>query len=74
MALTTKVNLALPTAMLDDLDRLAKREHRTRTDLIREAARRYLQADTDRIARNLAGIQMREGQCESTSTAKLTQA
>jgi predicted transcriptional regulator len=37
-----KVLIALPPAMLEQVDFIAKCEHRTRSDLIREALRRYL--------------------------------
>lgn len=37
-----KVLIALPPAMLEQADFVAQSEHRTRSDLIREALRRYL--------------------------------
>lgn len=37
-----KVLIALPPAMLEQVDFIARCEHRTRSDLIREALRRYL--------------------------------
>ena len=37
-----KVLIALPPAMLEQVDYIASCEHRTRSDLIREALRRYL--------------------------------
>lgn len=37
-----KVLIALPPAMLEQVDFIAMHEHRTRSDLIREALRRYL--------------------------------
>jgi hypothetical protein len=37
-----KVLIALPPAMLEQADHVAHCEHRTRSDLIREALRRYL--------------------------------
>jgi metal-responsive CopG/Arc/MetJ family transcriptional regulator len=37
-----KVLIALPPAMLEQVDWVAKQEHRTRSDLIREAIRRYI--------------------------------
>ena len=36
------VNMTVPVALLKEIDRLAKREGRTRSELFREAARRYL--------------------------------
>lgn len=37
-----KVLIALPQAMLEQIDYVATAEHRTRSDLIRESLRRYL--------------------------------
>ncbi len=37
-----KVLIALPPAMLEQADFVAHCEHRTRSDLIREALRRYI--------------------------------
>lgn len=37
-----KVLIALPPAMLEQVDFIAQCEHRTRSDLIRESLRRYL--------------------------------
>lgn len=37
-----KVLIALPPAMLEQIDFIAQVEHRTRSDLIREALRRYM--------------------------------
>ncbi|MDE2100192.1 MAG: ribbon-helix-helix protein, CopG family [Patescibacteria group bacterium] len=38
-----KVLIALPPPMLEQVDYIAQCEHRTRSDLIREALRRYLE-------------------------------
>lgn len=38
-----KVLIALPLAMLEKADYVAHAEHRTRSDLVREALRRYLE-------------------------------
>lgn len=37
-----KILLAIPPAMLAQVDSIAKLEHRTRSDLVREALRRYI--------------------------------
>lgn len=37
-----RVIVSIPDELLVKLDRLAKREHRSRSELLREAARRYL--------------------------------
>lgn len=38
-----KVLVALPPGLLDQVDFIAKCEHRSRSDLIREALRRYIE-------------------------------
>ena len=38
-----KVMISLPKALLDAVDRAASEEHRSRSDLLREGARLYLQ-------------------------------
>ena len=38
-----KVLIALPPAMLEQIDFIAQCEHRNRSDLIRESLRRYLE-------------------------------
>lgn len=37
-----KVLVALPPGLLEQVDQVAQTEHRTRSDLIREALRRYI--------------------------------
>jgi CopG family transcriptional regulator/antitoxin EndoAI len=39
---TKIVNLSFPENMLDDMDKAAKKEYRSRSELVREAVRRYL--------------------------------
>lgn len=39
-----KVLISLNPAMLEEIDFIASQEHRTRSDLIRESLRRYLEA------------------------------
>jgi Arc/MetJ-type ribon-helix-helix transcriptional regulator len=36
------ISISIPEEMLPDIDAAARREHRSRADLIREALRRYL--------------------------------
>ena len=40
---TQTFNIALPKALVKKIDRLAKKEYRNRSELIREAARVYLE-------------------------------
>lgn len=41
--MASKVLIAIPSPMLADVDMVAEAEHRTRSDLIREALRRYIE-------------------------------
>lgn len=45
----TVVNISLPQELLEEVDLLAQREKRTRSELFREAVRRYLE-DKARLA------------------------
>lgn len=38
-----KILVGIPIGMLEEADRIAKTEHRTRSDLFREALRRYIE-------------------------------
>jgi Arc/MetJ-type ribon-helix-helix transcriptional regulator len=40
--MTTKVMLSFPEEFLTEVDRLAKQEHRSRSELVREALRLYI--------------------------------
>ena len=46
--------VSMPEELLRKLDRLAKREHRSRSELLREAARRYLNHPEELIAQHPA--------------------
>ena len=41
--MTTKILVSLPQEFLDEVDHLAAEEHRSRSELIREALRAYLE-------------------------------
>jgi metal-responsive CopG/Arc/MetJ family transcriptional regulator len=38
-----KILIAIPSPMLERMDEIAQAEHRTRSDLVREAIRRYIE-------------------------------
>lgn len=40
---TVTVNISFQDSLLNEIDKTAKREHRSRSELIREAARLYIQ-------------------------------
>lgn len=64
-----KILIALPPGMLEIVDFIAQAEHRTRTDLIRESLRRYI----DQFRRT-QGAQFTVSTLESTpvTTPQLT--
>ena len=39
-----KILIAIPLGMIAEVDRVAAEEHRTRSDLVRESLRRYLES------------------------------
>ena len=47
--MTQKVMVSFPEEFLSQVDALAQAEHRSRSGLIREALRRYMQAREDQI-------------------------
>ena len=53
-----KILISLPQEFLEDIDRVAKEEHRSRSELIREALRSYLET---RQVRKLRLKQISEG-------------
>ena len=56
MSQPRKILIAIPPAMLEQVDYLAQVEHRTRSDLVREALRKYLQAHQERMSRCAPGV------------------
>jgi metal-responsive CopG/Arc/MetJ family transcriptional regulator len=57
VAMPRKVLVALPAALLEQVDDVARTEHRTRSDLIRESLRRYLEV-FKRKSKELDGLQI----------------
>lgn len=51
--MSKKILIALPPTMLESVDQVATNEHRTRSDLVREALRQYLERFKDRMARRI---------------------
>lgn len=47
--MTTKVMISLPEPFLEEIDRRAKVEHRSRSEFLREAVRFYLRAQEGRL-------------------------
>lgn len=47
--MTTKVMISLPEPFLEEIDRQAKAEHRSRSEFLREAVRFYLRAQEGRL-------------------------
>ena len=59
MRTSQTISISLPPAQLREAERLARKENRTMSELVREALRRYQQPDdpTIRLAAALAGLQ-----------------
>lgn len=62
------LSISLPEAMAEDVDRAAEREHRTRSELVREALRLYLvgipvdePAEDERAAMRRGKAEIRRG-------------
>jgi metal-responsive CopG/Arc/MetJ family transcriptional regulator len=49
--ITVTFSISLPPEMAEELEEIRKKEHRTRSELIREALRRYISASL-RIAKD----------------------
>jgi len=47
------ISVSIPEEMLPEIDNAARKEHRSRSELIREALRRYLSADRSRMRRSM---------------------
>ena len=54
---TQTFNIALPKALVQKIDAVAKREYRNRSELIREAVRRYV-TDTDEWEKLFASVRI----------------
>lgn len=52
---TRMINFVIPSKLLEDVDRLAQRESRSRSELLREAARRYI-SESEQKKRDFARI------------------
>src|SRR5208282_3793614 len=54
---TALLSVSLPPAMADELDRVRRSEHRTRSELVREALRKYIrEADMERARARAAAL------------------
>ena len=53
---TQMINFSIPTALLRQMDRLAKEQSKTRSEFIREAIRQYLYKRQEQ-RQNIASIQ-----------------
>ncbi|HYB57764.1 MAG TPA: ribbon-helix-helix domain-containing protein, partial [Alphaproteobacteria bacterium] len=54
---TALLSVSLPPAMAEELDRVRRSEHRTRSELVREALRKYIrEADMERARGRAAAL------------------
>ena len=66
---TALLSVSLPPAMAEELDRVRRSEHRTRSELVREALRKYIrEADMERARARAAALP------EGTPSAEETEA
>jgi metal-responsive CopG/Arc/MetJ family transcriptional regulator len=56
MRTTKNISITFPTAMANEAERVAKRENRTMSELMREAFRQYRAAERNRVPNDLASI------------------
>ena len=56
MRTTKNISITFPTAMAKEAERLAKRENRTMSELLREAFRHYCTGGNKRVPDDLASI------------------
>ena len=52
--MVARVMLSLPEPFLEQVDAVAAAEHRSRSDLVREALRRYMQGTAEPVRRPVA--------------------
>lgn len=55
------INISLPEELLREIERVAKRERRTRSEFFREAARRYIEAKQQQAIDAAGGMAERQG-------------
>lgn len=65
---TKTLTVSLPPAMVEELDRVRKDEHRTRSELVREALRRYVSATG--TARRMRVEEAQPGEIEAIRRAE----
>jgi Arc/MetJ-type ribon-helix-helix transcriptional regulator len=68
-----RVIVSIPDELLVKLDRLAKREQRSRSELLREAARRYLSQPQEPLRQQEASLKNPPRRRQKWTPAKLTQ-
>ena len=71
---TTKIlSVTLPPAMLKQAERLAKEENRTKSELVREALRRYMQDREWQSIRAYGSVKVRELGLKESDAERLIQ-
>ncbi len=69
-----RLTISIPNELLTKLDRLAKREHRSRSELLREAAGRYLSHAEEPVAQRPTTMPRRSTRrSQKWTAAKLTE-
>ncbi len=65
--MTNKVLVSLPEKFIEDVDRVAAEEHRSRSELIREALRAYLEAKKGKVGEQSAGYTVKKPKAKPKS-------
>lgn len=63
--MANKILVSLPEKFLEDVDRLAAEEHRSRSELIREALRAYLEVKKSKVGEKAASYTVKKSKSKS---------
>ncbi len=65
------LSISLPPQMADELDRVRGKEHRTRSELVREALRHYIRAaDARNVKQRIGELRQEEPSAEEAAALK----
>jgi uncharacterized protein (DUF433 family) len=66
--MANKVLVSLPEKFLEDVDRVAAEEHRSRSELIREALRAYLEVKKNKVGEQAASYTVKKSKSKSRNS------
>ena len=68
---TATFSVSVPTEMAGEIERVRKSEHRTRSELVREALRRYIRAaSVEAVRERMAGLPEAEAEADEIAAIK----